>query len=166
MPQSFKTKLREIGMLRLMPSTLALRAVHRHKAASRFARPWIREQHGSVGGDPTTTFTNPSKLAQTPSFKASLGHLPREGVGVGVGRGLGGLGLQEHLLQRHGLLSVAVAKARKRRFRQMKRAADAEFFEAISKHPCAVAAGACINALMVWSMDPGMDDPKGFVGYL
>lgn len=81
-------------MLRLMPRMLALMAVQRHSAASRSTSPWIREQHGASGGVPTTAPTVPlSNLAQTPSFRASLGQLC-VAVGVLLGLGLGfGLGL-------------------------------------------------------------------------
>ncbi|RYR76074.1 hypothetical protein Ahy_A01g000667 [Arachis hypogaea] len=44
--------LKESGMLRWMPRMLALRAVQRHRAASRSTRPAIRLQHGCCGGDP------------------------------------------------------------------------------------------------------------------
>ena len=47
------------------------------------------EQQGKFGGAPTTAPTDPlSNLAHTPSFRASLGHFPLEGVGFGIG-GLG-----------------------------------------------------------------------------
>ncbi|RWR86676.1 hypothetical protein CKAN_01558700 [Cinnamomum micranthum f. kanehirae] len=124
-------------MLRLMPKILALIAVHRQTAASRLTRPCSREQQGSVGGDPTTAFTSPSTLAHTPSFSASLGHLPREdGVGTGVlgTPGTEGVGLQEQLLHRQGLLLLAVTREKKRRLRRRKKATGAELFEAISKH--------------------------------
>ncbi|KAK8710648.1 hypothetical protein V6N13_145962 [Hibiscus sabdariffa] len=88
--QTLRSKLREIGMLRLSPKTLALSAVQRQTAASRSARPWMREQHGCTGGEPTTTLTKLSTLAHTPNLRASLGHLPRaDGVGVGLGSALG-----------------------------------------------------------------------------
>ena len=133
-PQTLSNKLRDSGMLRLMPSTLAFRAVHRQTAASRSTRPWMREQQGSVGGEPTFAFTNPSTLAQTPSFSASLGHVPagEEGVvgvvGFGVGFAFEGGGGQ-------GTLWVAVANAKNTRLRERKRAAaEAEFVEAISNN--------------------------------
>ncbi|MBA0652094.1 hypothetical protein Goklo_019375, partial [Gossypium klotzschianum] len=87
--QTLRSKLREIGMLRLMPKMLALIAVQRQAAASRSTRPLRREQHGITGGEPTVTLTKLSTLAHTPNLRASLGHLPRaDGVGVGVGLGL------------------------------------------------------------------------------
>lgn len=110
-------------------------AVQRQIAASRSTRPWSREQQGRVGGEPTTTFTKPSTLAQTPSFSASLGQVPLEaGVGVGVGFGLGvgvGFGLGVGLLHGQGFV-LAVTRVKKRRLRARKRAADAELFDAIS----------------------------------
>jgi hypothetical protein len=82
-------------MLRLMPRMLALMAVQRQTAASRSTSPASSEQHGVSGGDPMTVPTAPlSTLAQTPSFKASLGQLCWAGVGLGLGFGFGfGLGL-------------------------------------------------------------------------
>ncbi|KAF9619379.1 hypothetical protein IFM89_006566 [Coptis chinensis] len=74
----------------------ALIAVHKHKAASRSASPWMRVQQGLFAGVPTSTPINPpSKLAQTPSFSASLGHVPAVGVGgvLGVGVGVEGVGV-------------------------------------------------------------------------
>ncbi|CAA6666810.1 unnamed protein product [Spirodela intermedia] len=57
-----------MGRLRLMrPRTLALRTVQRQTAASRSASPLIRLQQGSFGG---------VTLTQTPSLRASMGHLP------------------------------------------------------------------------------------------
>ncbi|KAF9594216.1 hypothetical protein IFM89_028873 [Coptis chinensis] len=57
----------------------------------------MREQQGLLAGVPITTPTNlPSNLAQTPSFRVSLGQpVGGEGVGVGgigVGIGVGGVG--------------------------------------------------------------------------
>ncbi|GMJ15067.1 hypothetical protein HRI_005175900 [Hibiscus trionum] len=114
-------------MLRLSPKTLALSAVQRQTAASRSARPWIREQHGCTGGEPTTTLTKLSTLAHTPSLRASLGHLPRaDGVGVGFGFGLGlGLGLVE------GQELQALPREKKRMLSAKKRAMEADLFEAI-----------------------------------
>lgn len=63
-----------------MPKTLALRAVQRQTAASRSARPWMRGQHGFFGGVPTTRCSKSfSKLAQTPSFRVSLGQVALAG---------------------------------------------------------------------------------------
>ncbi|KAF9622465.1 hypothetical protein IFM89_031671 [Coptis chinensis] len=54
------------------------------QATSRSASPWMREQQGLLAGVPITTTTNPpSKLAQTPSFRVSLGQ-PVGGEGVGL----------------------------------------------------------------------------------
>ncbi|KAG6427735.1 hypothetical protein SASPL_111982 [Salvia splendens] len=116
------SKLSETGTLRLMPKTLALRAVHRHTAASRSAKPSMSVQHGVLGGVPTTRCTKAfSKLAQTPNFKVSLGHFPFDtlwpwpwwwdgGFGAGV-EGEGG----------HGTL-VELTNVKRRMFRTMKMA--------------------------------------------
>jgi hypothetical protein len=58
-----------------MPKTLALRAVQRHTAASRLARPSRREQHGVFGGLPSWTLIKPNTSAHTPSLIVSLGHV-------------------------------------------------------------------------------------------
>lgn len=155
MPQTLRSKLKDRGMLRLMPKTFALMAVQRQTAASRSRRPWIREQQGVTGGVPMTSPNKPlSKLAHTPSFRASLGHVAVEGVGVagvpgvgvagvpgvgvtgpGVGFGVGfgfgfgfGLGLG-------GQVPHAEVKAKKRRLIERKRASDADALEAISQNP-------------------------------
>ncbi|KAL5727853.1 hypothetical protein ACHQM5_000998 [Ranunculus cassubicifolius] len=71
---------------------LALRAVHKHTAASRSANPWRRLQQGPLEGVPITTPSKPpSKSPQTPSFRASLGQVLVDGV-VGVGVGGAGFG--------------------------------------------------------------------------
>ena len=76
-------------MLRLIPSTLALMAVQRQRAASKSAKPASKLQHLLVGGVPTTMFTSPRRSAQTPSFNVSLGQEAGvAGGGVGVGLGL------------------------------------------------------------------------------
>lgn len=97
-----------MGTLRLRPSIFALSAVQRQSAASRSARPLIRLQQGFLGAVPSSKLMRPlSTLAQTPSFRASIGHFPFDeagllglsgvvGVGVGVlgvGVGVGDLGL-------------------------------------------------------------------------
>ncbi|KAL4355023.1 hypothetical protein GQ457_06G037680 [Hibiscus cannabinus] len=112
-------------MLRLSPKTLALSAVQRQTAASRSAKPWMREQHGCTGGEPTTTLTKLSTSAHTPNLRASLGHLPRaDGVGVGFGFDLG-LGL----VGGQGL--EALPREKKRMLSAKKRAMEADLFEAI-----------------------------------
>ncbi|KAL3849089.1 hypothetical protein ACJIZ3_010971 [Penstemon smallii] len=64
-----------------MPNTLALIAVHRHTAASRSTKFPISEQHGVVGGVPTTSCTKSfNKLAHTPNFKVSIEHVAGEGT--------------------------------------------------------------------------------------
>lgn len=108
-----------------MPKIFALMAVQRQTAASRSARPWMRLQHGVLGGVPTTTPSNPlSKLAHTPSFRVSLGHVALEGVGLGVGFGFGfGFGFGE------GQVSHELTRQKKRRLRERKRASEALVFE-------------------------------------
>lgn len=99
-----RSKLRETGTFRLIPRTLALIAVQRHTAASKSAKPSMRLQHGCFGGVPMVTPSNPpSKLAHTPSFRASLGQLPLLGLGTGFGFGFGlgfGPGHVPHALER------------------------------------------------------------------
>ena len=128
--QTLRSKLRERGTLRLMPKTLALIAVQRQTAASRSARPWMREQHGVFGGVPITTPSRaPSKLAQTPNFKASLGQVAVVGLGLGVGFGFGfGLGLGGL-----GQVPHEETRAKKRMLTKRKRANEAELLEAISQ---------------------------------
>ena len=119
--QALRSRLRETGTLRLMPNKLAFMAVQRHTAASRSASPWRRVQQGVTGGVPTTTPVKPpSKLAQTPSLSASLGHVTFGGEGVGFGLGLGGVG------------HVAPTREKKRMFTARKIATDVIFLELIS----------------------------------
>lgn len=110
-----------------MPRTLALRAVQRQTAASRSTKPLIRLQHGVTGGVPrVTSFNKLSALTQTPSFKASLGHVP---VVVGA---VDGLGLCLLCLGGGGgqsVLRVAVVRVKKRMLKRRKSAR--EFFRAI-----------------------------------
>ncbi|KAL3849086.1 hypothetical protein ACJIZ3_010968 [Penstemon smallii] len=76
LPQSFRSRLSESGTLRLRPNRLALIAVHRHTADSRSAKFPISEQHGAFGGVTTTRPNKPfNKLAHTPNFKVSIGHV-------------------------------------------------------------------------------------------
>lgn len=117
MPHVFKSQVRESGTFRLIPKMLALMAVQRQTAASKSAKPWISEQQGSVGGDPTTTFTNPSKSAHTPSFSVSLG----QDASLWCCFGAGGA---------HGTF-VEVTNEKKRRLSERKRAAVARALEAI-----------------------------------
>ena len=76
LPQKLRMRLRWMGRLRLMPSTLALMAVHRHTAASRSTSPFSSGQHGSVAGTPAFAYIRSSTFAHTPSFSASAGHFP------------------------------------------------------------------------------------------
>lgn len=82
-------------MLRLIPSTLALMAVQRQRAASKSTKPESKAQHLLEGGVPTITLTSPRRSAQTPSFNVSLG---QDGGGGHAAAG-GGLGLGLHELQ-------------------------------------------------------------------
>jgi len=139
--QTLRRRLRESGIFRLIPRMLALSAVQRQAAASRSASPWMRVQHGSTGGLPRVTFSRPlSTLAQTPSLRASLGHLAIAGLGLGCGVGLGlglGFGLGEGLGLCFGLgegqpqLPQADIVVKKRKLRIKKRAKDFVVLEAI-----------------------------------
>ncbi|KAI9174967.1 hypothetical protein LWI28_025444 [Acer negundo] len=130
-PQTFKSKLSEMGMLRLIPKMLALMAVQRQTAASRSRRPWMTLQHGVTGGEPMVTFSKePSTSAHTPNLRASLGQEAEDGVGVGFGFGFGfgfGVGLGE------GQDPQALTRVKKRMLTAKKRASDAELFEPISQ---------------------------------
>ena len=128
MLQTLRSKLKESGMLRLIPKMLALMAVQRQIAASRSIRPSRREQQGSTGGLPMVTLSNePRTLAQMPSLRASLGHFPpEEGDGFGVGFGVG-FGLGEGQPPPH-----ALTREKKRRLRTRKRASDDVLLDSIS----------------------------------
>ncbi|KAJ9549917.1 hypothetical protein OSB04_022460 [Centaurea solstitialis] len=140
LPQALRSKLREIGTLRLIPKTLALIAVHRQTAASVSASPWSRVQHGLDDSEPTTTpIKPPSRSAHTPSFKVSLGQVALLGFGLGVtGFGLGvgfgfGLGLGVGFGLGDGLPQVPhpLTQAKKTRLSARKRAREALLFETI-----------------------------------
>ena len=125
-PQTLRSKLRESGMLRLMPKTLALMAVQRQTAASRSRRPSMTLQQGVTGGVPMVTLSNePSKSAHTPNLSASFGHFPPEELDDGGGgvdlRGGG------------GQLFLAVTREKKRRLTARKRARDMVLLEAIEE---------------------------------
>ena len=95
----------------------------------------MREQQGVTGGVPRVTLSKPlSKLAHTPSFRASLGHEAwPEGPGLGLGLGLGlGFGPLPGLGPRH-VLHALVTSAKKRRLSERKRENEAEVLEAISQ---------------------------------
>ncbi|CAN6921454.1 unnamed protein product, partial [Brassica oleracea] len=120
---TLRSKLRLMGRLRLMPRTLALRAVQRQTAASRSTKPFMRLQQGVTGGVPrVTSFNKFRALTQTPSFKVSLlGQVP---VVVGV---VGGLGLCLLCLRGGGgqlVLLVAVVRVKKRTLKRRKRARE------------------------------------------
>ncbi|KAL3373484.1 hypothetical protein AABB24_005462 [Solanum stoloniferum] len=98
-------------------------AVHKQTAASRSTSPWIKLQHGRVGGDPTTIFTKLSTLAHTPSFKASIGHFPCHPPPP----------LPESPpFPQVPQLSVPVTRAKNRRLSDKKRVIEAWFFKAMS----------------------------------
>ena len=71
-----------MGTFKLIPSTLALMAVQRHKAASRSAKPEINAQHWLEGGDPNWRLMSPRRSTQTPSFNVSRGQDARGGGGA------------------------------------------------------------------------------------
>nr|GMC56726.1 blocked early in transport 1 [Ipomoea batatas] len=72
--QALTRALRATGTSRLIPSTLAFRAVQRQAATSKSASPARRVQHGLVGACPSSMLTSPpSRLAHTPSFSVSRG---------------------------------------------------------------------------------------------
>uniref|UniRef100_A0A1J3KA09 Uncharacterized protein n=1 Tax=Noccaea caerulescens TaxID=107243 RepID=A0A1J3KA09_NOCCA len=116
-------------MFKLIPRMFALRAVQRQAAASRSASPLMRVQHGSTGGFPRVMLSRPlSTLAQTPSLRASLGHLAVAGLGLGLGLGLG-FGLGEGIPQ----LPVAEIAVKNRMLTIKKRAKDLVVLKAIVK---------------------------------
>jgi hypothetical protein len=92
-----------IGSTRFILSNLALRVVHRHRAASRSATPCNSGQHLAFASRPIPTCINPPRRSTHAfSFKASIGqYCPAGGVGglgvgaggVGVGYGAGGVGV-------------------------------------------------------------------------
>ncbi|KAI4380968.1 hypothetical protein MLD38_007093 [Melastoma candidum] len=98
--QALTMALSDTGMSRLIPSMLALMAMHRQSATSRSTSPPSNAQQGLVGGVPMTTLTSPRTSAHAASFRVSMGHLAgvtgvgtgTAGVGHGVGLGLGGGG--------------------------------------------------------------------------
>lgn len=74
-PQRLRSKVSLTSTSTTIPNTPALMAVQRHTAASRSAIPSMRVQQGFVGGLPMITLTSPSKLAQTSSFRVSIGQV-------------------------------------------------------------------------------------------
>lgn len=129
-PQVLISKLKEIGMLMLMPRIFAFNAVQRQTAASRSRRPPSTEQQGWSGGFPIVVPTLPlSSLAQMPSFRASLGQVPLDGVGLGIGFGFG------FVFGTVGWLQVKqpLVREKNRRLRQRKRAVD-EHLESIDQN--------------------------------
>lgn len=129
MEQTLRSKLNEIGTLRLIPKTLALRAVQRQRAASTSASPEIRLQQGVTGGEPTTTLTNPRTFAQTPNFKVSIGQVLYFGTYGGGGHDGFGLGLGL------GQVLQLETNVKKIRLRESNRArVEKNFLEAIVKN--------------------------------
>ncbi|KAI4376886.1 hypothetical protein MLD38_014594 [Melastoma candidum] len=104
--QALTMALNDTGMSRLIPSMLALMAVHRQSATSRSTSPSSNAQHGLVGGVPMTTLTSPRTSAHVASFRVSMGALcGRDGcrddrgrawlrlrLGRGEGAGAAGIG--------------------------------------------------------------------------
>lgn len=127
MLQTLRRRLREIGRFKLIPRTLAFRAVQRQTAASTSASPWMRLQHGSTGGLPRVKSRRPlSTLAQTPSWSVSLGHFPMPELGLGLGVGFG-FGLGEGQPPPQGVqLPHADIVVKKRRLKTKKRAMELE----------------------------------------
>ncbi|KAJ9555065.1 hypothetical protein OSB04_009679 [Centaurea solstitialis] len=114
LPQVLISKLSEIGILMLIPRTLAFKAVQRQIAASRSRRPPRAEQQGWSGGFPMTVpMESLSNLAQIPNFKASLGQLP---LGVVVFSGTGRVGVWQ--------VKHAFVATKKRRLIARKRVED------------------------------------------
>lgn len=90
--QALTSKPNVTGTLRLIPTTLALRAVQRQTAASRSANPSSKGQHLPEEG-PTARLTSPPRRStQAPSFNVSLGHLaPPAGFTGGAFLGIWGI---------------------------------------------------------------------------
>ncbi|KAF8075415.1 hypothetical protein N665_1095s0006 [Sinapis alba] len=124
LPQALRRRLRDTGTLRLIPRTLAFKAVQRQAAASRSTKPLRREQQGLTGGVPNSILRRSLRtLAQTPRLRVFLGQLPEEdGVGVGLGFGLG-IELQPP--------PQAVVRVKKRMLNVRKMIREADIFEAI-----------------------------------
>lgn len=123
-----------MGMLRLRPRTLALRAVHRQRAASASASPPSRLQQGSFGGVPISKLIKPpSTLAQAANLRVSTGHLTLGGGGLTIGGGLrigGGLGI--------GHKPRTLVRVRKRRLSARKKATEVESMVAAMASLCQV----------------------------
>lgn len=129
-PQVLISKLSAMGISMLIPRMLAFSAVQRQTAASRSKSPPSTEQQGMPGGVPMTAPTGPfSTLAQTPSFRASLGQCPFDGLGLGFGFGFGfGFGVGG-LLQP---LQQPLTRVKKRMLKNKKRVTK-YLFESITK---------------------------------
>lgn len=99
MLHALRSKPSVTGTFKLVPSTLVLMAVQRHKAASKSARPLIRAQQSlPEGGFPTTTLTTPRRSAQAASFNVGQDPFSAGGGDTGVGGG--------SLHERHALVNV------------------------------------------------------------
>lgn len=129
-PQVLISKLSAMGISMLIPRMLAFSAVQRQTAASRSKSPPSTEQQGMSGGVPMTAPMGPfSTLAQTPSFRASLGQCPFDGLGLGFGFGFGfGFGVGG-LLQP---LQQPLTRVKKRMLKSKKRVTK-YLFESITK---------------------------------
>ncbi|CAN1185988.1 hypothetical protein LINPERHAP2_LOCUS37883 [Linum perenne] len=96
LPHALRSKLRDTGILRLVPRILALMAVQRQTAASRSASPLIKLQQGWADVLPILILSKLlSTLPHTPNLSTSMGQFPFEepGVGVGLGVGVAGVGV-------------------------------------------------------------------------
>ncbi|CAN1185990.1 hypothetical protein LINPERHAP2_LOCUS37883 [Linum perenne] len=94
LPHALRSKLRDTGILRLVPRILALMAVQRQTAASRSASPLIKLQQGLADVLPILILSKLlSTLPHTPNLSASMGQFPFEEPGVGVGLGVVGVGV-------------------------------------------------------------------------
>lgn len=129
-----------MGMLRLRPRTLALRAVHRQRAASASASPPSRLQQGSFGGVPISKLIKPlSTLAQAANLRVSTGHLTLGGGGLTIGGGLGiGGGLRIGGGLGIGHKPRTLVRVRKRRLSARKKATEVESMVAAMASLCQV----------------------------
>ncbi|CAN1185992.1 hypothetical protein LINPERHAP2_LOCUS37883 [Linum perenne] len=94
LPHALRSKLRDTGILRLVPRILALMAVQRQTAASRSASPLIKLQQGLADVLPILILSKLlSTLPHTPNLSASMGQFPFEEPGVGLGVGVAGVGV-------------------------------------------------------------------------
>lgn len=115
LPQPVMMALNETWMFKLIPSTFAFMAVHRHTATSKSVKPSSKAQHSLSGGVPIITFTTPSRFAHTPSFSVSRGQKGLAGGLFWMGLGFGfGFGIIGSVLGGHSA-ELVVKKANRRR---------------------------------------------------